>query len=78
MSIWSWLFSQSGGSSATPEVAGPSVNPSTGLPMLEGGGFDVAGNPFGCSFTMSDMPSSIGSDAFSSFSGDSFSSGSDW
>ena len=78
MSIWSWLFSQSGGSSTSPEVAGPAINPATGLPMLGDAGFDVAGNAFGCGSTMSDMPGSIGSDSVSSSMVGSFSSGSDW
>jgi len=59
MSFWNSLFSWLGGSS-TVELdddftsqhydAGCSVNPSTGLPMIDSdscGGIDVAGNPYG-------------------------------
>lgn len=52
MSILSWLFGHSSGANITSDAVGPSVNPSTGLPMLGDIGVDVAGNPFGCGSAM--------------------------
>lgn len=74
MSIWSWLFSQSSGSSTTPEVVGPSVNPSTGLPMLGDIGVDVAGNLFGSGSAVSSS-SGIHHDSMHCFGSDGFDMG---
>lgn len=86
MSIWSWLFSQNSGSSTTPAVVGPSVNPSTGLPMLGDIGVDVAGNLFGSGSAVSSSSGihheslhcfESGSFDMGSISGSSFGSGFD-
>jgi hypothetical protein len=78
MSLWSWLFGSTSGTSdsdvhsTTASHATGAVNPATGLPMVSGDstGIDIGGSPFGVD--LHSNGTSTGCDSFGSF--DSWSS----
>ncbi len=51
MKFWNiftdWLDGESATEIASQSIFEPEVNPANGLPMLEGTGVDIEGNPFG-------------------------------
>lgn len=53
MNFFGWLNHSVHDDVQVPAFDDPSINPSTGLPMMEGGGVDVGGNLFGDSSSYS-------------------------